>query len=81
MKAGIPITDKNWWDKEPTTTRHEIEADTAGELYAMAFRGFFNRYKYCNGTQVRFEDQAHNAPYREWVSDASNYARNGGDMW
>jgi len=74
-------SDQNWWDKEPKVREHVIEADTVDGLYAIAFREFFNRTKYCNGTKVWFKDQSHNNPYDEWLSDVNNYANNGGDMW
>lgn len=72
--------DKNWWEKAPRVSEHVIEADTADDLYAIAFRQFFNRTKYCNGTRILFQDASHNTPYSEWISDVNNFANNGGDM-
>jgi len=81
MKVVLIREDKNWWDAEPRVSEHEIEAETADAVYAIAFRQFFNRTKYCNGTRIKFQDASHNAPYKAWVSDVNNYASNGGDMW
>ena len=81
MKAVLIREDKDWWDKEPRISEHMIEAETSDDLYAIAFREFFNRTKYCNGTKIFFQDESHNAPYLAWVTDVNNYANNGGDMW
>jgi hypothetical protein len=80
MRAVLIREDKNWWEKAPRVSKHVIEADTADDLYAIAFRQFFNRTKYCNGTRIWFQDASHNAPYGEWISDVNNYSNNGGDM-
>jgi len=81
MKVVLIREDKNWWDAEPRVSEHTIEAETVDDVYAIAFRQFFNRTKYCNGTRISFQDARHNAPYKAWVSDVNNYANNGGDMW
>jgi hypothetical protein len=81
MRVVIIREDQNWWEKEPRVSEHVIEAGTADEVYAIAFREFFNRTKYHQGTRIKFQDASHNAPYDEWVADVNNYANNGGDMW
>lgn len=81
MQAVLIVSHKNWWDSEAKTSEHLIEADTPDGIYAIAFREFFNRYKYCNGTRIRFRDPIHAASYEAWISDVRNYANNGGDMW
>jgi len=50
-------------------------------LYALFFREYRNRYKYCNNTNYVLADPSMEQGYREWLSDVHNYANNGGDMW
>ena len=67
---------------EPLPDQHEtIEADDMDNLYALFFREYRNRYKYCNNTNYVLADPSMEQGYREWLSDVHNYANNGGDIW
>lgn len=67
---------------KPLPDQHEtIEADDMDNLYALFFREYDNRYKYCNNTSYVLADPSMEQGYREWRSDINNYADNGGDMW
>jgi hypothetical protein len=67
MRAVLIREDKNWWEKAPRVSKHVIEADTADDLYAIAFRQFFNRTKYCNGTRIWFQDASHKTKEHQHV--------------
>ena len=58
-----------------------IEAENRDKLFALFFREYANRYKYCNDTHYEFTDANMLDGYHEWFSDVNNYADNGGDMW
>lgn len=58
-----------------------LEAEDDDRLFAMFFRDYDNRYKYCNDISHSFTDKAMQDLYRTWISDVNNYANNGGDMW
>lgn len=59
----------------------EIEADSEDGLFALFFREYKNRYKYCSTEGYDLQDPALRAGYQAWISDVANYAANGGDMW
>jgi len=61
--------------------RETIEAEDSDKLFALFFREYDNRYKYCNNTNYVLADPSMRQGYREWFSDVHNYANNGGDMW
>lgn len=58
-----------------------LSADTLDALYALYFRDYANRYKYCNDINFSILDSDLNSGYTKWISDVKNYANNGGDMW
>ena len=58
-----------------------LEAEDDNELFALFFREYDNRYKYCNSIQYSFTEQDMRKQYHEWFCDVKNYANNGGDMW
>jgi hypothetical protein len=58
-----------------------IKADDKASLFALFFREYANRYKYCNSVSYRLFDPSLREEYAEWLSDIRNYADNGGDMW
>ena len=57
-----------------------IKADDKASLFALFFREYANRYKYCNSVSYKFDAAALREEYADWLSDVSNYADNGGDM-
>ena len=61
--------------------RETLEAVDNGSLFALFFREYRNRYKYCHNTNYVLADPSMEQGYREWLSDVHNYANNGGDMW
>ena len=61
--------------------RETIQAPDRDALYALFFREYANRYKYCNSVSYALDDPALLAGYWVWFSDIRNYADNGGDMW
>jgi hypothetical protein len=58
-----------------------IQAPDTASLYALFFREYANRYKYCNSVSYTLDDPAMLQGYQVWFSDVRNYADNGGDMW
>ena len=61
--------------------RETIQADDNANLFALFFREYDNRYKYCNSIRYTLDDLALSEGYTAWRSDINNYADNGGDMW
>jgi hypothetical protein len=61
--------------------RQTIQAEDRDALFALFFREYANRYKYCNSVSYTLDDPAMLQGYRVWFSDIRNYADNGGDMW
>ena len=61
--------------------RETIQAPDMDSLYALFFREYDNRYKYCNSVSYSLDDAGMREGYRVWFSDIRNYADNGGDMW
>ena len=61
--------------------RETIQAPDTASLYALFFREYANRYKYCNSVSYALDDAEMREGYRVWFSDIGNYADNGGDMW
>ena len=61
--------------------RETIEAPDRDSLYALFFREYDNRYKYCNSVSYTLDDAEMRQGYQVWFSDIRNYADNGGDMW
>lgn len=57
-----------------------IQADDKASLFALFFREYANRYKYCNHISYKFDAAALREEYADWLSDINNYADNGGDM-
>ena len=58
----------------------DIMAETKEELFALFFREYDNRYKYCDDIFYQLSDQQLRNEYRLWISDIRNYANNGGNM-
>jgi len=58
-----------------------IKADDKDSLFAMFFREYDNKYKYCNSVSYNLFDPSLREEYADWLSDINNYADNGGDMW
>ena len=58
-----------------------LNADSKDELFGLFFRKCQNKYKYCHSVSHRIIDEQLRAEYKEWISDISNYANSGGDMW
>jgi hypothetical protein len=61
--------------------RETIQAADRASLYALFFREYANRYKYCNSISYSLDDPEMHQGYQVWFSDIRNYADNGGDMW
>ena len=61
--------------------RETIQAEDRDALYALFFREYANRYKYCNSISYTLDDPEMDEGYWAWFSDIRNYADNGGDMW
>jgi hypothetical protein len=61
--------------------RETIQAADRDSLFALFFREYANRYKYCNSVSYALDDAEMREGYRVWFSDVRNYADNGGDMW
>lgn len=61
--------------------RETIQAADRDALFALFFREYANRYKYCNSISYTLDDPAMLQSYQVWFSDIRNYADNGGDMW
>ena len=51
----------------------EIMADTKEDLFALFFREYDNRYKYCNDIFYQLSNQQLRSEYCLWISDISNY--------
>jgi hypothetical protein len=67
---------------KPLPDQHEtIQADDNASLFALFFREYDNRYKYCNSIGYTLADPALRECYTAWRSNINNYADNGGDMW
>lgn len=64
-----------------TITEIPIEAETENKLFAVFFREYENRYKYCNDLHFSIKEPDKHQAYVKWISDVHNYANNGGDMW
>jgi hypothetical protein len=60
--------------------RETIQADDKASLFALFFREYADRYKYCNSVSYKFDAAALREEYADWLSDINNYADNGGDM-
>jgi len=60
--------------------RETIQADDKASLFALFFREYANRYKYCNSVSYKLADPDLHEGYADWLSDINNYADNGGDM-
>ena len=60
--------------------RETIQADDKASLFALFFREYANKYKYCNSVSYKFDAAALREEYADWLSDINNYADNGGDM-
>ena len=61
--------------------RETIQAADRDALFALFFREYANRYKYCSSVSYTLDDPAMLQGYQAWFSDIRNYADNGGDMW
>lgn len=61
--------------------REMIQAPDRDALFALFFREYANRYKYCDSVSYTLDDPAMRQGYQAWFSDVRNYADNGGDMW
>ena len=83
MQAQITKTVTNWnvSPSRETVTDEKIEAATKDEMFALFFKDYDNRFKYCNDINYRFQDGGLSDEYNVWRSDVSNYAKAGGDMW
>lgn len=57
-----------------------IKADDKDSLFALFFREYDNRYKYCNSVHYKLFDPSLREEYKDWCSDINNYADNGGDI-
>jgi hypothetical protein len=64
-----------------TTSQETFEAENEEKAFAKFFREYDNRLKYINDLHYQFTNPEVEARYRIWISDVSNYANNGGDMW
>jgi len=64
-----------------TDEREKIQAEDRDALYALFFREYHNRYKYCNSISYTLADPEICQGFWVWFSDIRNYADNGGDMW
>ena len=82
MKATIIKSSHDQFTFRPLPDQREtIQADDRASLFALFFREYANRYKYCNSVSYKFDAAALREEYADWLSDVSNYADNGGDMW
>tara|TARA_R110000868_G_scaffold145741_2_gene366113 strand:+ start:366 stop:617 length:252 start_codon:yes stop_codon:yes gene_type:complete len=81
-KATITKSSYNQFNFQPLPDQREtIQADDKDSLFALFFREYHNRYKYCNSVSYSLFDPSLREEYSEWLSDINNYADNGGDMW
>jgi len=82
IQTTITKRSYNSFTFKPLPDQHEtIQAVDKDSLFALFFREYDNRYKYCNSVSYTLDDQAMGEEYRVWFSDIRNYADNGGDMW
>lgn len=82
IQATITKKNYNSITFKPLPDQHEtIQAADKDSLFALFFREYHNRYKYCNSVSYVFADPSMRQEYRVWFSDVLNYANNGGDMW
>lgn len=58
-----------------------IEEETQDKAFGTYFREHVNRFKYCNSVYFTLTTDEDREAYDVWMSDISNYANNGGDMW
>ena len=81
-KATIIKSSYDQFSFQPRPDQREtIQADDNASLFALFFREYDNRYKYCNSLSYKFDAAALREEYADWLSDINNYADNGGDMW
>lgn len=62
-------------------TSFVIREKTLDKCFAIFFRDYSNRYKYCNNINYRIVSNKKSFLYKKWISDISNYLNNGGDPW
>lgn len=62
------------------TIEFSIEESTRDLCFATFFKEYDNRYKYCNDVHFSLGEEDKKA-FGIWISNISNYANNGGDMW
>jgi hypothetical protein len=81
IKMKVVQTDYHYTCKpENHITEIEIEASSQESLFALYFKEYKNRYKYCQ-LVFNIKDDQLERKYKEWISVEKNYANNGGDMW
>ena len=81
-KATIIKSSYDQFSFQPRPDQREtIQADDKASLFALFFRDYVNRHKYCNHISYKLADPALREEYADWISDIDNYADNGGDMW
>ena len=63
---------KSDYDYNEHTELLVITADNEDKLFALFFREYDNRYKYCNDIAFTIQDDDLRQRYLEWISDVSN---------
>lgn len=63
-----------------TETEFNITGETLDNCFAVYFKEYSNRYKYCNDIHFVL-DAPTQMKFSKWISNVNNYVRNGGDMW
>ena len=58
-----------------------IMAENYDDLCKLYFKSYDNRSKYNNNRRLEILDDKFKDKYKIWISDVSNYANNGGDMF
>tara|TARA_R110000764_G_scaffold94369_1_gene178153 strand:+ start:160 stop:708 length:549 start_codon:yes stop_codon:yes gene_type:complete len=58
-----------------------IMAENYDDLCKLYFKSYDNRSKYNNNLSLEILDDKFKDKYKIWISDVSNYANNGGDMF
>ena len=58
-----------------------IMAENYDDLCKLYFKSYDNRSKYNNNIRLEILDDKFKDKYKIWISDVSNYANNGGDMF
>jgi len=58
-----------------------IMAENYDDLCKLYFKSYDNRSKYNNNRRLEILDDNFKDKYKIWISDVSNYANNGGDMF